>query len=475
MQVKYPGLVVNGIYTGKLSNSGDTLTLTHPYGINIFSITYGTRAPWPVTPDGYGFSLVLDEANPGHYRASSEIGGSPGAADPVSNYPSIVVNEIMSRPVPPASDTIELYNAGTTNVNIGGWFLTDDANYPWKYAIADGTILPAGCYALFNETQFNPTPGVGASFALSSLGEEVYLFSADAAHNLTGYSHGFTFEGSAPGQTYGRYINSAGEEQFPPQIASTLGTNNLGPAVGPVVISEINYSPAAAGTEFLELRNITSAAVPLYDPGHPTNMWNVSGVGFTFPAGISIPPGGFLLLVASDPVTFRSQQGVPDSVQIFQYSGQLQPSGEMLKLLRPDLPEANGVPYLPTDQVNYGAASPWPAAVAGTSIQRIDAVAYGNDPINWQTAPPTPGASLPTPVPLITLQVKVDPPDLHPDLSFNAQANRPYTVQYKNSLQDSIWLPLVAVPVLATNRIVTITDANADSMRFYRVLTPGLP
>jgi hypothetical protein len=134
-------------------------------------------------------------------------------------------------------------------------------------------------------------------------------------------------------------------------------------------------------------------------------------VGFTFPAGISIPPGGFLLLVASDPVAFQTQQGVPDSVQIFQYSGQLHPSGELLELLRPDLPETNGVPYVPPDQVNYGAPFPWPAAAVGASLQRIDAAAYGNDPINWQAALPTPGTSLPTPVPLITLQVTADPAD----------------------------------------------------------------
>jgi len=475
LQAKYPGLVVNGIYSGKLSNSGDTLTLTYPYGTNIFSFTFGTRAPWPVTPDGYGFSLVMDEVNPGHYRASSQIGGSPGAADPAPNIPAIALNEILSRPLPPALDTIELYNPGATNVNIGGWFLTDDAKYPWKYAIPDGTILPKGCFALINETQFNPAPGIGASFALSSLGEELYLFSADAAHNLSGYSHGFAFGGSAPGQTYGRYINSAGEEQFPPQIASTLGTNNLGPAVGPVVISEINCLPAAPGTEFLELRNITSAEVPLYDPDHPTNTWKVSGVGFIFPAGISIAPGGFLLLVASDPTAFRTQQGVSNSVQIFQYSGQLQPNGEMLELLRPDLPETNGVPDVPVDQVNYGAAFPWPTIAGGASLQRIEAVVYGNDPINWRAAAPTPGTSLPTSVPLIALQVKIDPSDLHPTLSFNAEVNRQYTLQYKNALQDSNWLPLVGVTVLATNRTVTITDTSAGSTRFYRVITPGLP
>ncbi len=475
MQTKYPGLVVNGVYAGKLNNSGDTITLTHPYGINIFSITYGTRAPWPVTPDGYGFSLVLDEANPGHYRASSAIGGSPGAADLVPTIPRILVNEILSHPVSPALDTIELYNAGATNVNIGGWFLTDDANYPWKYALPANTILPAGGYALFNETQFNATPGIGTSFGLSSLGEEVYLFSADATHSLSGYSHGFAFEGSAPGQTYGRYLNSAGEEQFPPQIASTLGTNNLGPAVGPVVISEICFSPITAGAEFLELRNITSAAVPLYDPDYPTNRWKVSGLGFAFPTGISIPPGGFLLLVASDPDTFRTQQGVSNSVPVFQYSGPFQPSGELLELLRPDRPGTNGVPYVPIDQVNYGVVSPWPVVTDGVSLQRIDPVAYGNDPMNWQAAPPTPGTALPAPIPFITLQVYVKPPDLHPSLSFNAQANRSYTLQYRDSLEGSGWQALFTVPMLATNRTVTIVDSSADSARFYRIVTPGLP
>ena len=78
-------------------------------------------------------------------------------------------------------------------------------------------------------------------------------------------------------------------------------------------------------------------------------------------------------------------------------------------------------------------------------------------------------------MPLIALQVKIDPSDLHPTLSFNAEVNRQYTLQYKNALQDSNWLPLVGVTVLATNRTVTITDTSAGSTRFYRVITPGLP
>src|SRR5206468_6782707 len=35
---KYPGAHANGAYTGKLDNSGETLTLSHPLGTSVFSV-----------------------------------------------------------------------------------------------------------------------------------------------------------------------------------------------------------------------------------------------------------------------------------------------------------------------------------------------------------------------------------------------------------------------------------------------------
>src|SRR5205823_9579512 len=122
----------------------------------------------------------------------------------------------------------------------------------------DGTHIPAFGFLTFDETDFNPRPGLSNSFSLSSHGEQVYLFAADAKANLTGYSHGFRFGGAANGVTYERYLNSVGEEQFPSQISSTLGAANSGPRVGPVVISEIQYHPPPGGDQFVELHNLTS-------------------------------------------------------------------------------------------------------------------------------------------------------------------------------------------------------------------------
>jgi hypothetical protein len=50
---KYPGMAVNGIYSGKLDNGGETLTLSQTVGGDVLSLTYHDAAPWPVTPDNF--------------------------------------------------------------------------------------------------------------------------------------------------------------------------------------------------------------------------------------------------------------------------------------------------------------------------------------------------------------------------------------------------------------------------------------
>src|SRR5262249_36815599 len=150
----------------------------------------------------------------------------------------------------PETDFIELFNPGGAAADLSGWFLTDDATVPEKFRVPDGTTIAGGGFALFTESDFNPTPGTNASFSLSSLGEQVYIFSAGGRSNFTGYRPGFAFAGAARGVSFGRYVNSVGEEQFPAQLAATASGTNAGPRVGPVGFSEIMYHPPTNGVEF---------------------------------------------------------------------------------------------------------------------------------------------------------------------------------------------------------------------------------
>ncbi len=404
-----------------LANGGERLVLEDGLGRTILSFEYDDA--WHPNTDGLGFSLViLNENAPSNtwgnkvsWRASTNVDGSPGEDDPASpDLPGVVINEALTHTATPAKDTIELFNPTTTAAKIGGWYLTDDRTEPRKFRIPAGTEILASEYALFDEDDFNANPDSPTSFLLSSLGEEVYLFSTNPDGSLASYSHGFKFGAAETGVTFGRYISSTGEDHFVPQVSATLKVANAGPKVGPVVINEIMFNPLPLPTtnsgvlEYLELRNISSEPVELFDPDVPENTWRLgSGVDYSFPMNTTILPGSCFLVVSFDPAMdtdrlkdFRSRYGPDESFQLFgPYAGRLENSGEQVMLLKPDDPkvppdpDAGTVPYVLVDQLGYSNSDPWPTGADGTglSLQRVFSGDYGNDPINWMVALPTPG------------------------------------------------------------------------------------
>ncbi|MCB1125372.1 MAG: CotH kinase family protein, partial [Verrucomicrobiae bacterium] len=66
-----------------LGNGGDTLRLFRPDGTRALAFRYNDAAPWPEEADGDGFTLELvspeiDPALPGSWKASMDVGGTPG-------------------------------------------------------------------------------------------------------------------------------------------------------------------------------------------------------------------------------------------------------------------------------------------------------------------------------------------------------------------------------------------------------------
>jgi hypothetical protein len=424
---------IAGVYTKNLGNSGDHLILQG--GVREPILDFEFKDSWYPVTDGAGFSLqIVNENAPLNtwglkesWRPSGIVNGTPGLDDPGAPVlPVIYVNEALTHIDPPASDAIELYNPNGTNVDIGGWFLTDSFNSPTKYRIAAGTIVPANGYLALYETNT-----YGGAFGLSSKGDQVYLFSGNASSNLTGYAHGFDFGAQATNVTFGRHVISTGDDHFVAQTSRTLGAANAGPLVGPIVISEINYHPPDlivlnvpkndSRDEYIELQNIGVDPVPLFDTNHPANTWQLrDAVDFTFPQGATIPAGGTILVVSidpSDPIAadgFRSRNGVAPAVPLYgPFNGDLDNAQDSVELVRPDAPESAGapdagfVPYILVERVKYSDTSPWPVAAdgIGPSLQRINGAGYGDDPVNWTAASPTPGAPYPGGVvPSITTQ-----------------------------------------------------------------------
>lgn len=74
---------VAGVFSGSLSNSGESVRIVAAGGATIAAFTFDDSPPWPTAADGNGPSLeivdpLLDPNSPANWRASNSAGGNPG-------------------------------------------------------------------------------------------------------------------------------------------------------------------------------------------------------------------------------------------------------------------------------------------------------------------------------------------------------------------------------------------------------------
>jgi len=400
----------------KLGAGGDSIGLFAANGVTgIDSVTFGAQTAGVSQgrfPDG-SLTVVSFPATPSPER---------GNHLPIAN---MVINEVLTHTDPPLQDSVELFNPTTSAVNIGGWYLSDSLDQLKKYRVPDNTVIPAGGYQVFTETQFNADTNLPTSFSFSSArGDDVYLSIADAGGNLTGYRTHVDFGAAQNGVSFGRFATSVGID-FTALSYRTFAASNAYPRVGPIVVSEVMYHPPDLGTndntrdEFIELYNLSPTPQPLFDPVNPANTWRLRGdVDFDFPTNLTLAPGGQLLVVGFDPATntveraaFEAKYG-PGLALFGPYQGKLANGGGSVEVEKPDPPQTipgpdfGFVPYIRVDRVKYTDTAPWPAAADGTgaSLQRLDVAVYGNEPTNWFASGYTPGGShLVNMPPLVTL------------------------------------------------------------------------
>lgn len=402
------GFEPDGVYSGQLKNSGETIIVQDRKAvIDLFSITYSDGNPWPKEADGTGRSLVPVQSDPSpekqnyaaSWRASFLINGSPGKDDP----DAVFINEVLTHTDPPEVDAIELYNPGTADIDLGGWFLSDDITIPAKYRIADNTIIKAGGYIVFTENDFNTTSAF-TSFKFSEDGEEAVL-SADSTGSF-GYCHSISFGALERGISFGRYIvPSNGNEVFVPLANVTPGSQNSDPLIGPLVISEFMCQSSGGKASFVEILNTGNQEIRLYDPDYPDNTWRlqIDTSFFSIPKGKSVKSGeSFVMLFGTTEIeSFRSSYSVSAGTQIFAYTTPILINSSLkIELEKPMEPNkdttgaliSEKTKYMEYDKVSCKNEAPWPVVTAyNTSLTRISVNKFGNDPANWNVSAPTPG------------------------------------------------------------------------------------
>ena len=427
---RYPNVepaVVKGPFLGALSNGGERVKLDNASGETLIDFEYRDGGLWPQSADGAGASLVfIDPQNgAGNYshsfgwRASSNVGGSPGATDPTPI--SVVINEVLTNTGASAelSDSIELWNASSESVDISGWFLSDSADNLLKFEIPAGSILGSNQFMVFDESDFNPTPDTPSEnhFALSgTTGDDVWLVIPDEVGGVQAFVDEVHFGEASHLVALGRVPESS---VLVPMGRTTLGAANNQPIVGPLVISEIQYHPGIPSPdaialerdlddndlEFVEIHNASLESIDL-------SQWRIRGtIDFDFDAEMAIDAGETLVVLSFNPdregnaeklAAFRAHYGLSEQTRVAGgYSGSLSDREGRVRLQRREVfavqPEEI-IGYVVQDEVIYADRQSWPPSAdgQGDSLQRRSRTSLGNDATQWGAAPATPGTVLVT-------------------------------------------------------------------------------
>ena len=270
----------------------------------------------------------------------------------------VVFNE-LSRGSPSTDAWVELFNLEPSARDLSGWTITDDPDREDPYVLPAGTILSSGEYLVVDETS--------SSLALSE--PVVRLFLIDP-RGFVGSAYAFNMTPHLPEGTEARFPDGGRPGWATP--TPTPGTANEVPRVTDIVINEIFYHPPEGRDgEFMELYNRGTAALDL------SGFRFTQGVDFTFAAGTTIAPDGYLV-VAQDPTLIRELYGLRQVLG--PWEGSLANRGENVRLV-------DAVDNL-VDEVRYFDGDRWSiwADGRGSSLELIDPQHDNDFSSSWESS-----------------------------------------------------------------------------------------
>jgi len=162
----------------------------------------------------------------------------------------VVINELMASnnstiqdPQGQYDDWVEIYNFGSTAMDVGGMYLTDDLTEPNKWRFPENnpsaTTIPACGYLLIWIDNHIADSGLHANFKLDAGGEELGLFDSSAT-GTDGSSliDSITFDEQTVDVSYGRYPDATDNMRF--MASPTPGAANNDGYSG--VVTELKFS-----------------------------------------------------------------------------------------------------------------------------------------------------------------------------------------------------------------------------------------
>jgi hypothetical protein len=423
---------VFGPWQGRMGNDGEDIQLLDGDTNLLSRVRYGDRRPWQLQADGRGRSLVFTGIdalpadplarlamvdNATNWTASAELLGSPGI---ITNAPDRMasINEILA-----GTNAWAELKREQPGAHLADHFLSDDPVLnPFQKNLSGHTFASEYLQVDLDALPLQLNPAGGKLFLIHT-GETDRMILEDVVEY-----------GSMDAGPFGKHLRLDGEHDFVRLLASSPGTSNGYPAVGPLVIRSIMYATSNQ-PEYVELQNISDDVLHLNDPAGTNGIWHLSGgVQFVLPE-LELAPGDGCYVSGGSEAAFRfAYSNVPLDILVFgPWFGVLDNAGEAIALTQSLSPVSDQVDYLPF--------APWPSSVTNRSIVRVPSYAYGNDPAHWQLSVAPTGLEA-SDVRHLHLEIQSQPGQSS-EIDSGLIPGQRYQLQKSTSLTNPSWLTIL--------------------------------
>ena len=396
-----------------------------------------------------------------HGTAVEPVAGpyaTPGAVNNVAMdlppFPDLWINEVMPSNVNVVADNygeyepwVELYNAGSSSVDISGWYLSNNSGDLAKWAFPAGTAIDAGERLLIwadGQTDQTESGYLHAGFRLDAVSGMVVLslhlrqtVVIDAL-DYAAVGEDFSFGSYPEGDPFSRqvfhhptpgYANSAVSLPVAIKINEWMADND-----------GVIQDPSDGNCDdWFELYNAGEQGVNLAGYSLTDNLaWTNK---FVIPWMHWLPAGGHMLVWADEDHDEANAPGQPLHVNF-----KLSADGEEIGLYAPD--------GTLVDSVVFGAQA----------TDTSDGSYPDGGHLIYPMRPPTPGTTN------RVLMIRGTSRELASGFTVHwlSEPGTAYRLEYIADLLQSNWTPMMVLTANAPETFVTDTNA-VDAIRFYRI------